>query len=433
VLNLAKPVVSIVQHAGTYNSLKQALELCDGLKEFKQSDRILIKPNMVAWDFDLPFPPYGVVTTSAVMFALVQILHEHGYTNLAIGEASLGVSGSMAKKIFQHLGYEKLTEQFGVEVIDFNEDKFEAVDVGGFNLSIARKALEADKIINVPVLKTHNQCKVSLGIKNLKGCLNRKSKIQCHGKDEELDHMFPRVAEKLPVALTVIDGIFALAKGPGATGKAFRKDILVASRDMFACDVVGAALMGYSAAGVEHLRFYAERNGRSLELSEIEVRGEPVEKHVAFLEHDWEWTKDNTGPLGFKKRGIEGLAVRKYDNSLCTACSKLYNPMLVLLMSAYKGEPFPGVEVLTGKRQDASPGFAKTVLFGKCACLQNKDNPNINHAIKIKGCPPDLNEFIKLLDEEGIHCDYNQYVQYRRYIFNRYKLEDGFDMGLFIK
>jgi hypothetical protein len=102
-------------------------------------------------------------------------------------------------------------------------------------------------------------------------------------------------------------------------------------------------------------------------------------------------------------------------------------------MSAYKGEPFPGIEVLTGKRQKASPGFEKTILFGKCAYVENKDNPNIKKAIAIKGCPPDLGEFVRLLNEEGIQCDYNQYVQYRHYIFNRYQGMEGFDMGLFIK
>jgi uncharacterized protein (DUF362 family) len=430
---MATPVVSIVKNVNTYESLKKALELCNGLRGFRKSDKILIKPNLVYWDFDLPFPPYGVITTSEVIFALVQILYEEGYTNITIGEATFGINKSIAKKIFKVLGYQKLYEKFGAEVVDFNEDKFEAVDVGGFKLSIARKTLEADKIISVPVLKTHNQCKVSLGIKNLKGCLSIYSKRHCHGKEEELDHMFPRIAEKLPVALTIIDGIFALAKGPGLTGKAYRKDILVASPDIFACDVVGAALLGYKAEEVEHLKFFAKRNQRSTELSEIEVRGESLENHATFLEYDWEWTEDNTGPLGFKKRGITGIAIRKYDNSLCTACSKLYNPMLILLMSAYKGEPFPGIEVLTGKRQKASPGFEKTILFGQCAYVENKDNPNIKKAIAIKGCPPDLGEFVRLLNEEGIQCDYNQYVQYRHYIFNRYQGMEGFDMGLFIK
>ena len=70
---MTKPVVAIVKHDDTYKSVKEALELCDGLKGFSSSDKILIKPNLVAWDFDLPYPPYGVITTSAVMFALVQI------------------------------------------------------------------------------------------------------------------------------------------------------------------------------------------------------------------------------------------------------------------------------------------------------------------------------------------------------------------------
>jgi len=430
---LIRPVVSIVKHNDTYNTLKEALELCDGLKGFARNDKILIKPNLVAWDFDLPFPPYGVLTTSALIFALVQILHEEGYANITIGEASLGGTGSMTNRIFKVLGYDKLREKYGVEIVDFNQEKFEDVDVGGFRLSIAGKAVEADKIINVPVLKTHNQCKVSLGIKNLKGCVDRKSKKYCHHKDEELEHMFPRIAEKLPVELTIIDGIFALEKGPVHSGKAFRKDILVASRELLACDVVGAALLGYNAAEVEHLNYFAQRNGRSIELSEVETRGESIADQSQFLDYNWDWTEDNTMPVGFKKRGITGLAIRKYDDSLCTACSKAFNPVLILFMSAFKGAPFPRVEFVSGKRQEASPGFEKTVLFGKCAYHRNKDNPNINKPIIIKGCPPDLKEFQRLLQEEGINCDYNEYIKYRHYIFNRYQAKDGFDMDLFVR
>jgi len=42
-------------------------------------------------------------------------------------------------------------------------------------------------------LKTHNQAKVSLGIKNMKGCLNRKSKMFCHGAERDLNHTFPHI------------------------------------------------------------------------------------------------------------------------------------------------------------------------------------------------------------------------------------------------
>jgi len=428
---MSKPVVSVVHFKDPYQTLREALELCGGLDGFNKSDRILIKPNLVSWDFDLPFPPYGVVTTSAVMGALVQILHEEGYRNLTIGEAPLMIPKTMGRAMYKVLGYEKLQAQYGVQLADFNEEKFEEVDLGDFKLSLAKSALEADKIINLPVFKTHNQCTVSLGVKNLKGCLNRKSKMHCHGKDNDLNHTFPHIIEKLPVALTIIDGVFALAKGPGPTGNALRKNLIIASRDTLACDTVGSYLMGYNPAEVEHLAYLAGRRGLSPRLTDIEIRGQDLEKHRSYIESDWEWTKEDTGPVGFQKRGITGLAIRKYDSSLCTGCSMTYNPMLIMFMSAFKGEPFPNVEVLTGKRQKAAPGFDHTVLFGKCACALNKNNPDIKRAIAVKGCPPGMDEFQEALREAGMNCDYNQYVTYRHYIFNRYKKEEGFDLGLY--
>lgn len=430
---MSKPVVSVVNYRDPYDSLKEALDLCGGLKDLRKEDKILIKPNLVAWDFDLPFPPFGVVTTSAVMFALVRILAENGFSKITIGEGPLAIPKPIGQAMFKVLGYEELRERYGVELVDFNEDKFDEVDFGEFKLSIARKALQADKIINVPVLKTHNQCKVSLGIKNLKGCLHKQSKKLCHNKDIDLNHTFPLAIEKLPVALTIIDGVFALEKGPSPTGKAYRKNLIIASTDILACDMVGAEILDYRPHDIGHLKYFAQRHGKNLSLGDIEVVGEDIEKHRQYVDFDWEWTPENTGPAGFAKRGITGLAIRKYDDSLCTGCSKQYNPMLILMMSAYKGEPFPGVEIISGKRQFASPGFEKTVLFGKCVCSLNKDNSNIKKAIQIKGCPPSMENFVSALKEEGIEGKMEDYVMYRHYLFNRYKAEEGFDLGLFGK
>lgn len=428
---MSKPVVSLVNFTDPYESVRKALELCDGLTGLDKNDQILIKPNLVSWDFDLPFPPYGVVATSAVMSALVSILYEEGFRRLTIGEGPLMIPKTIGRAMFTVLGYNRLQEKYGVRLVDFNEEKFDTVSFDGLKLSLARSVLEADKIINLPVLKTHNQCRVSLGIKNLKGCLDRKSKIACHGREFDLDHTFPRIPEKLPVALTLIDGVFALARGPGHIGEAIRKNLLLASKNILACDIAGAELMGFTAGEVEHLAYFAGLTGADTSLSALEIRGESLEKHRFSLEHDWDWTAEDTGPVAFQKAGITGLAVRKYDSSLCTGCSKMYNPMLILLMSAFKGAPFPRMEVITGKRQKASPGFDYTLLFGKCVCSLNKDNPDIRQAIAINSCPPDKDDFIAALREVGINCDYNQYVAFRHYLYNRYKPENGFDPGLY--
>lgn len=426
-----KDAVSLVKVKDVYESLQECLRLCDGLAALKTGDGILIKPNIVSWDFDLPFPPYGVVTTSSVVSALVRILAEHGFNDLTIGEGALPALSPQWDAVYERLGYKKLQERYGVKLVDFNKTEFVSTDYGdGLSLDIAKPALTADKIINVPVLKTHNQAKVSLGIKNLKGCLSKKSKQACHGLgDEELSSMFPRIIDKLPVALTIIDGLYTLEKGPGPTGKAFRKDLLLASRDPFACDLVGAAVLGYDAKEVIHLTNYAGRHDRSLELADYEVRGEEVKNHREYVDYDWEWSADDTGPTGFAKRGITGLAIRKYDSSLCTGCSVQYNPLLILFGSAFKGEPFPNVEVVTGKQKLAAAGFDKTVLFGKCACHLNKNNPDIKQAIPLWGCPPDLEKFVKVLAEEGIECDYKEYVRFRHYLMSRYKEADGFKIA----
>ncbi len=431
-MSMSRPVVSVVQFQEPYGTVREALDLCRGLEGIGKDDRILIKPNLVGWDVDFPVPPYGMVVTSAVMFALVKILAEEGFRKITIGEGPLMIPKTMGRVMFKTFGYERLRDRYGVELVDFNEEKFTEVDFGDFKLSVARKVLEADKIINLPVLKTHNQTKVSLGLKNLKGCLNRKSKMFCHGKvNEDLDRLFPRIIERLPVALTIIDGVFSLEKGPSYTGRAIRKDLVIASTDPYACDVVGAEIMGYRVEDVPHLKYFADVHGRSYSLKDIEVAGEDVGEHRKFVDYDFEWTPDNTGPAAFEKRGITGLALRKYDNTLCTGCSVSFTPMIMVLMSAFKGEPFPGTEVLSGKIQTASPGFEKTILFGKCACDLNKDNPNIKKPIPVKGCPPKLEDFIGALKAEGIDCSMDEYVKYRHHLYDRYKGKEGFDPALY--
>lgn len=427
---MSRPIVSMVSFEDPYTSLKKLIEECNGFVGFKPEDKILIKPNIVSWDFELPFPPFGVITTTTVIHALVRLLKENGFNHLTLGEGGLPQAHKNDHSVYQTIGYEDLAKRYGVELVDFNRDRFEEVDFGDFKLSLAQRALEADKIINVPVLKTHNQAKVSLGIKNLKGVLSRKSKMFCHGLGEfDLLETFPRIIEKLPVALTIIDGVYTLEKGPGHTGKAFRKNLLIASRDPFACDLVGAEVLGYKGEDVPYLQDFAKRNQRSLNLDDLEIRGERLEQHREFVDYDWEWTEENTGPIGFQKRGITGLAIRKYDNTLCTGCSVQFNPMLILMMSAYKGVPFPNVELVSGKSQKASAGFERTILFGKCACDLNKDNPYIQKAIAVKGCPPELKTFEELLRAEEIEINYEEYVKYRHYIFERYQQKKEYDFN----
>ncbi len=425
---MPKHVVSVVKYANRRENIRKAVEMSGALDGLKTTDRVLIKPNLVMWDEVFPFPRYGVLTTSVVVEETVKLLCEAGCLNISIGESTIEDRelGSTTRAAFTGLGYGLLEDRYGVKLHDFNEGSFTEVDFGDFCLDVSDHVLEADHLINLPVLKTHANTKVSLGFKNLKGCLKATSKMFCHHEKRPLDDFIYQIGEKLTSRLTLIDGIYALEKGPAINGRAHRADVLVASTDMFAADVTGAKLLGYEAEEIVHLRQYAKAHRRQLDGSDTEVRGDKIAGLLHRLEWDWEWQEDDSGPEAFSRLGISGVYYPKYDQTLCSGCSYLNNFLLISLLGAFKGEPFEGIEFLGGKIARSSGGHNKTFLFGKCAIHSNRKNPHIKQAVRIKGCPPTIVEILKVLNENGIRADMEAYRAYRKSQAVRYEGKPDF-------
>lgn len=97
------------------------------------------------------------------------------------------------------------------------ERSFEKVAIDDeITLKFNRDVLDCDYLINIPVLKTHSQTVVSLGIKNLKGLIDIPSRKKCHSPDPEKDlhYYVSRLADKLSPMFTLIDGIYTNEMGP---------------------------------------------------------------------------------------------------------------------------------------------------------------------------------------------------------------------------
>ena len=427
-----KRKVSIVRYENKRGAVRKALQMCgalDRIKELSPSDKVLLKPNLVMWDEVLAFPKYGVLTTSVVMEEVVAVLAEHGYKNITIGEASAENKsrGTSTELAFEGLGYRQLQKRYGVRLLDFNGGPFTEVDFGEFSLDVATEALEADLLINLPVLKTHNATKVSLGFKNLKGCLNIKSKRHCHNVNRPLDNFVSYLGEKLPPNVTLVDGIYTLERGPSVTGTAHRHDVLIASMDMFSADVVGSMVMGFNPAELGYLSEFAQRHGLPLDGSNIEIVGETLHSVVKQLRWDWPWEDDDSGPPTFRRLGIKGINYPKYDETICSTCSFFNNLVLILLITAYNGTPFGNIEFLSGKQRLSTGGYDKTFLFGRCIAQANKNNPHIKEAVEIKGCPPTMDEIVNVLNENGIPADLDKYREYRQSLADRYKDKSEFN------
>lgn len=419
---MANPKVSIVKFNNKRENIKEVVRLCNGFQGLSRSSKVLIKPNLVMWDKVFPFPKYGVITTAVVVEEIVKLLKDYGCQDITIAEATAESDeiGSSTEIAFNEMGFPLLKKKYGVKLLDINRGPFTRVDFQDFTLDIASEVLETDFIINVPVLKTHSTTRVSLGFKNLKGCLALNSKMFCHHKEIPLDNFIHKIGEKISPALTIIDGIYSLERGPIVNGTAYRSDILIASRDMFAADSIGTMILGMKVEQVEHLRKHARQHGLPLDGSNVELVGEPLSSITTPLKWEWNWLKDNTGPTAFSKMGITGICFPKHDSTLCTTCSLVYNMLLLSLIGAFDGKPFNNVEFLSGKISLSKGGFNKTFLLGKCAIKANKNNPNIKEAIHFKGCPVNIHDVIKILNEHDIKANFEAYKQLRISIAERY-------------
>jgi uncharacterized protein (DUF362 family) len=408
---LSKSIVSVVRYEKPLDSVRLAAELSGGLDRLSAGSKVFIKPNVVFWTRKAPFPKWGVVTTSRVVEDMVLLLKEYGVRQITIGEGPAlprPNDRETPAHAFRSLGYYELKSRYGVRVINIFEEPFHRVDLGdGIMLDFNREILKSDFVVNLPVLKTHAQTVVSLGIKNFKGTIDFESRKRCHNADpkRDLHYMVSRLFLPMPPTFTLLDGIYTNERGPNTDGRARRSNLLIASSDVLSADMVGAGILGYSPKDVPHLVHAARAENRPLDLSDIEIVGERIEAVTAPHDFAFPYNQEGTLPLSMEKMGITGLSYRKYDLTICTFCSGLNRLMLMATAAAWKGEPFPDVEVLTGKIMKPNPGRKKTILLGKCVYERNKGDERIQEMIPIKGCPPDPKGAYKALTRAGIDVD----------------------------
>jgi uncharacterized protein (DUF362 family)/Ni,Fe-hydrogenase III small subunit len=427
------PRVSLTKYESDSSSLQKAVQLCDGFAQLKQTDRIMIKPNLVAWEKRYPIAPFGVYTTTRLVEDLIILLKDFGCQHISIGEGSVQIQkGVGTMQAYEGLGYRELEKRYGVTLLDLNKSKTEKfIFHDDLSLHIARDAVETDFLINFPVLKTHGQTKVSLGLKNLKGCLKLQSKRLCHNAELDLEYCFSYIADFLKPSLTLVDGIYALEKGALHFGKAYRKDLIIASTDILGADIVAAKTIGYDSKDIKHFEYYAKRHDQSLLIQDYEIMGEKLEDQITPLKWDWTWTADNTGPGIFQKFGITGVALPKYDDSLCSGCSPIANMANLLVLSAFKGQPLPKIEILNGKKMQARPGYEKTIFLGNCIQKANEENTNIQEAVEVKGCPPAEKDVVSAFQSAGLDVNEAVYHGYMKEQSEKYNGKEGFEKEFF--
>jgi uncharacterized protein (DUF362 family)/Pyruvate/2-oxoacid:ferredoxin oxidoreductase delta subunit len=250
------------ESAAVKAALVRLLEPLGGMAAYvRPGERVLLKPNMLSAK-----PPEAAVTTHpALLKAVVQLVQEAGGTAL-VGD-SPGIGG--IRKVAERSGMLAVIEETGATLVPF-EETTEVAGSGTFKrFDIARPYLEADRVINLPKLKTHEMMTMTCAVKNLFGAVVGTAKAGWHlkaGADREL---FARLLVEIflirPPDLNIVDAVTAMeGNGPGS-GDPRQVGLLLAGADALAVDVIAGEI-----AGIPKKLLYVERAAAKLDLDGAE-------------------------------------------------------------------------------------------------------------------------------------------------------------------
>ena len=218
--------------------------------------RVLIKPNFLA-----PAVPEKALTTHpAIVHAVAEFALSKG--------ARVQISDSPAMGSFPRLlkkgGYEQMLKDLDVSFRPFEESV--PVDVGEpfGTIEIARDVMQADVVLNLAKLKTHTQMMLTLGVKNMFGCIVGLKKPEWHMRTGVDRHLFGRlivsIYEAVKPAFTIVDGILAMqGQGPGKSGSPRELGLLFGGRNAHAVDHTICLQVGLDPEALE-----TQRNAREM-------------------------------------------------------------------------------------------------------------------------------------------------------------------------
>ena len=220
--------------------VQTAVKALGGMSKFiKKGDKVVVKPN-IGWDRN---PMQGANTHPEVVAETVKLCLQAGAAEVQVFDNSCNT----AQRCYDNSGIAQAAEKAGAKVSFVIDRFFKNVDLKeGVLLNrwkFYRPALEADKYINLPILKQHGMAVLTIGLKNIMGIIggNRGS---IH---RDFDVKIVDLNLALKPALTIVDATRVLRRNGPVGGNPADVDHLrqvIAGIDPVAVDAAAAELFG---------------------------------------------------------------------------------------------------------------------------------------------------------------------------------------------
>ena len=216
----------------------------------KENASIVIKPNLCYyWDHTT-----GQTTDARFVAALIDLIRENVSSNVKISIVESDASAMKCKYAFRMLGYEQLSKEYDVRLINLSEEPWELENfaAGGqtFSFMIPRAIQEASLKINIPKIKySVEKLKITCALKNIYGCNPFQKKFIYH---KMINETIVAINKAMAFDLCIIDGIVVSGMQPRKLG------LVMASTDPVAIDAASARIAGINPQRIPYLKLAAK-------------------------------------------------------------------------------------------------------------------------------------------------------------------------------
>jgi len=251
-----RPPLVVARGGDPASRVRAAVAALGGMERFvKRGEAVLVKPNM-AWD---RAPEQGANTHPDVVAEVVRLCRAAGARRVVVADNPV----HDAERVAARSGVRAAVAAAGGDLVLPGASGFERATLGGSVLAtweVLSVVFEADRLVNVPVVKHHSLSRLTCGLKNHMGLLGG-TRGRLH---QEIHPALVDLAAAFRPTLTVVDATRVMLRN-GPTGGRLEDlaavNAVAAGTDAVACDAWAARQLGLDPADVGHV---LQADGRGL-------------------------------------------------------------------------------------------------------------------------------------------------------------------------
>jgi len=332
--------------ARVLEAVRNATRCLGGMGRFVSAgSRVVLKPNLLM----KKSPEEAVTTHPALVKAVVRLVKEEG-GSVTLAESPGGpYTEKSLKGIYEATGMEALSREEGFS-LNYDLSTAEVDNPSGKylkKLTVIKSLADADVIINLPKMKTHEQMVFTGAVKNMFGAIAGVYKAEFHLRMPDYLHFADALIDiflSVKPALSIMDAVVAMDGAGPASGDPRNMGLLFASDNGFALDIAAVTAGAADPSLIPVIKQAMERKLAPVSLQEIEILGESLEAvtdrgfrfNALQARHDIHWAA-----RGLARKALQSLKPRPhFDHGICVGCGECARACPAGIIEMKRAKPY---------------------------------------------------------------------------------------------